>query len=340
MDRELTQEYVANAEMALETGRQAEALEWLRMAISEDPTDVYALSRAGAVCVSQELFDEALDYFQRALAVDPSSGDSNFNLGNAYFFRKDFNRAFAYYVEAENLGCSLDVMIQLNYQMMLLSTIRGDLDSARIYMQKMEDLDPSGTISLTPDFISEKLKLEMLCQNFTAARKYASQLVSVEPGVFRHYAVYYSLLMAEQDYDTAHQLLNRAQRYAHLTEEDEVSLASLQASVMMSKAQADPDRKDAYVEDALRSLKQVLAKDSLSAAQREQVSLTLCDIYYQAERYDDVIACAAEMLGIVKEEENSGYEQKSGEQNPDEEDIYLDDAELNQIMHLRFPPER
>ena len=115
MDRELTQEYVANAEMALENGRHAEALEWLRMAISEDPTDVYALSRAGAVCVSQELFDEALDYFQRALAVDPSSGDSNFNLGNAYFFRKDFNRAFAYYVEAENLGCSLDVMIQLNY---------------------------------------------------------------------------------------------------------------------------------------------------------------------------------------------------------------------------------
>ena len=326
-------EILANAELAIENGQNAVALDWLRKALELEPENLEALSRAGAVGVALQQFGEALDYFQKAKELDPTNGDNHFNLGNAYFFHNEHAKAFECFVEAERLGCSADVLIQLNYQMMIMSTLRLDLDSARIYMQKIEDLDVSGTIALSPDFISEKLKLEMLCENYDGALKYAAQMVSIEPAVFRHYAVYFSLLMAQKDYETAEIVLNQAERYAARSELDGISLASQKAGLYLALSEEQPEEAEKLFDQAVEALKPWAHREDLEQEQRELAITTLCDVYCKSERFGDAVTLAGSVLGLDVADGSVPSEEDAGAiEEPVVEVPQLDAAQLSAML--------
>ena len=88
MNQEVFTEAMINAETAFSNGNYSLALEWFRKALNEEPENMEALSRAGAVCVPLNKFDESLEFFKKALELDPENGDNYFNLGNAYFFKE------------------------------------------------------------------------------------------------------------------------------------------------------------------------------------------------------------------------------------------------------------
>lgn len=333
MKENMNSDLLFNAEIALNNGQYGVALDWFRKAIQENPDDLYTLSRAGAVCVSQQLFDEALQYFSRALQIDPTNGDNHFNLGNAHFFHSDYARAFSLYVEAERIGCSPETMVQLYYQMMLLCTIRQDLDSALIYLKKCEDADPTGTIALTPDFISEKLKIHMLRQDFTAAEKYAAQLVSIQPAQFRHYAVYYSLLMAARDYRTAEKVLDQASHYAVMSPAEQVTLTTQKAALFMALSEQDDAHRNDYHEKAIDVLRSCQKNMDPQDEQYQNVATALCDVYYKAQQYDHAASLAADILGFSYTPPTiPSAEAAKAIQEPNPGDLIIGDWEVDNLL--------
>nr|2AVP_A Chain A, synthetic consensus TPR protein [Methanothrix harundinacea 6Ac] len=48
-------------------------------------------------------YDEAIEYYQKALELDPRSAEAWYNLGNAYYKQGDYDEAIEYYQKALEL---------------------------------------------------------------------------------------------------------------------------------------------------------------------------------------------------------------------------------------------
>lgn len=280
-------ERLMNADMAFANRQYKEALSWYMKVLELEPDHVYALSRAGALCVSMSKFQEALTYFGRARELDPKNGDNAFNYGNACFFNKDNVKAFEQYVEADRLGCSDDVKPRLYYQMAALCSMRQDIPSAMAYIQKCEESDKTGATALSQELISEKLKLYMLQQDYAKAETCAAQLVAAAPTSFKNYMVYFSILMAHKSLDTAETLLDEAERYAELSPEDRFTLTLQKAALYMAEDKA---------EDAVRVLEECRKTGGLTGEQLSQLILALAEAYSKEGTYDRSIQLLQELL--------------------------------------------
>ncbi len=284
-------EYLLNAEVAFSNKQYNEALTWYQKVLKKTPDDLYVLSRAGAICVPLGKFEEALKYFDHARKLDPGNGDSAFNYANACFFNKDNAGAFASYVEAERLGCSEDVLPRLYYQMALLCSMRRDIKSALVYFKKCEEADRDGAISLNPDFISEKMKLYMVSQDYKNAEKCAAKLVAINPTQFRNYMIYFSIVMANKDFDQAGKILTDAQRYAEKSSDDVVTILLQLSTLYVARAENDAANRDRYLEHAIDILEKQINFARLSPDQMVHILLTLSEVYLKACEYIKSINC-------------------------------------------------
>ena len=299
-DKELN---LGQAEIALNNGQYETALELYRKALNDDPENLLALSRAGAVCMMLEKYENALRYFHRAIEVDPDSGDNYFNLGNAYFFQEQYSKAFDCYVDAKERGCSEDITARLYYQMALLCSVRGDVKSALIYMRMCEDADASGTIAASPDLLSEKAKLYMSLEDYDNAERSAAQLVAAAPAVFANYMVYFSLLMARRRYSAAQRALSDAEKYADMSDDDRAALLMQRASVYVALAETDSNLKQSYYQKAVNTLNAAKAREGVTAAQKNEIRAALAEAYMKMEQYDRAIACLNDALSPIKKPE-------------------------------------
>ena len=68
----------------LQQGRFDEARQQIQTELAKDPKSVEGFNLLGIVCVSQKDFAGALDAFQHALKLAPSSTRTKVNLGNLY----------------------------------------------------------------------------------------------------------------------------------------------------------------------------------------------------------------------------------------------------------------
>lgn len=292
-------EYLSNAEMAFDNKQYNEALGWYRKVLEITPDDVYALSRAGAICVPLGEFGEALEYFGRARKIDPANGDNHFNYANACFFNRQFPKAFDSYLEAEKAGCSADVLPRLYYQLALMSSIRQDTKSALIYFDKCEEADTEGTIAVSPDFFSEKIKLYMMTEDYENAEITAGKLVASAPYDFKNYMVYFSMAMAHGNYETAEKQLNDAEKYAEISPENRVNLSIQRASLYSSMAQSENNTE--LYEKAMEILETALTGKNLSNDRKVDLLLVLAEVYQKAGMNDKAIESMKLLLdGYVK----------------------------------------
>lgn len=326
-----TKEFLLNAEIAFSNKQYNESLGWYKKVLNENPNDIYALSRAGAICVPLGLFEEALEYFGRARELDPNNGDNIFNYANACFFNKDNVTAFKEYVEAEKIGCSEDVTPRLYYQMALLCSMKQDIQSALIYFDKCEKSDREGIIALSPDFISEKMKMYMVIEDYTNAEICAKQLVAVNPGDFKSYMVCFSIIMAKKDFVAAEKLLNDASRYANLSEDDKQTIILQFSSLYAAMGENEPTNKSAYYR-AIELLEKQRSNVDLSDAQKLNLLLTLSEVYMKSENYKQALGCLDLIIKGVKDKDIS----KDKEGSLPIENLSLDEIErmIEQDMML------
>lgn len=309
---ETAKEFLLNAEIAFTNKQYNESLGWFKKVLNEEPSNVYALSKAGAICVPLGLFEEALLYFGRAKELDPNNGDNVFNYANACFFNKDNVTAFREYVEAEKIGCSEDVIPRLYYQMALLCSMRQDIKSALVYFDKCEKSDREGSIVLTPDFISEKMKIYMVLEDYSNAEKCARQLIAANPADFRSYMICFSIIMAKNDYKSAEKILNDADEYAKLNLNDKQTLLLQYSALYAAMGDDDTENKRKYYNKATELLKEQQKKSGLSSEQKVNILMTLSEICMKSESYTDALECLDNILkgsnksNIVQKDISSG----------------------------------
>lgn len=327
------------ADIAFANKQYLEALSWYRKILDVAPNDIYALSRAGAICVSMGQFDHAMDYFSRAKNNDPQNGDNHFNFANACFFKKSFADAFASYVEAEKCGCSDDVVPRLYYQMALLCSLRQDTRSALIYFQKCEESDRTGELSLSPDLISEKLKLYMMIEDFNNAEKMAAQLVAIQPTLFRNYMVYFSILMAHRNFTVAEKVLIDANQYAELTSDDKINILLQTAALYVAEGESDANIFESRCQKAIELLEARAGASDITNAQLINILMTLSEVYQKANLHEKAISCLMNILDdrkeVAPESENDVHRVPAYELTPEEIDemIRMDTERIQELIY-------
>ena len=292
----ISNEALLNAEVAFSNKQYNEALKWYDVVLKEEPTNIYALTRAGSACIPLGEFESALSYFGKAKDLDPSNGDVIFNYANACFFGKNYSKAFEMYVEAEKAGCSEDVLPRLYYQMAMLCSARQDIKSALVYFDKCEKSDRDNLIAMQPDMISEKLKLYMAMQDYSNAAKYAAQLVAIEPLEFKNYMVYFSILMAHKDYTRAERVLSDALEYAEMAENEKLSVSLQQIALLAAKAEANPDKKNECYTQAISLAENLLNSGNIPNDQVVDLKTSLAELYMNSEQYAKAIELLNSLL--------------------------------------------
>lgn len=302
MDNEqIVREYITNADAAFASRQFDVALEWFEKALAEAPDNIYALSRAGAVCVPLKKFNESQNFFTRAMELDPENGDNYFNLANTFFFRGDYTRALELYAEAEIKGCSEDVKPRLYYQLAALCTIKKDAKSALINYKKYEDCNKSESETNDSKVILQKIKLHMMLNEFEKAENCAMQLKAISPGDFKGYALYFQILLMYKKYDKAEEVLKEALEYARLSDDETVTIELDKVIVLVSRAEVEPENADSYYQKALALLKSLENKKNISKSRLNEIKLSSAEIYLKTEKFDEAIKCVNEILNLPNE---------------------------------------
>lgn len=289
-------EFLSNGETAFSNQQFDVALGWFEKACQAEPDNVYALSRTGAACIPLQNFDRAIAYFTSAVTLDPETGDNYFNLANAYFFKEDYVRALEHYASAELKGCSEYARPKLYYQMAVLCRAKEDIKSALINYKKYEEADKAGGTAGNPDVILEKIRLHLLDEDYENAENCAMQLILLSPGAFNGYAIYFQILLAAKKYDKAETVLDDAVKYAELDAEHELAVGFHKVTLCALRAESEPDRAAAHYQDALARLDGLKAKPGISKARENEITLTTAEIYLKTEQFDKAIHCIHEML--------------------------------------------
>ena len=291
-------EVLAYAETAFINKQYVEALKLYVLVLKQIPDDLLALSRAGSICVVLGRYKDAFHYFSHAVEVDPQNGDNYYNLGNAYYFHKEYDKCLEMYTQAERIGCSSEVTKKLYFQKAILCESRGDLQAALLYLNKYEKAYSGDVKAMDPRILSEKAKLHIALNDFEAAEFCAAKLVMIQPTVFSNYLIYFSMLMQQKKYIEAERVLNEAEECAVTSMEDKYTLGIAKASFYTELAETfsdDEDESANYLSRAAEIYEEMLSNPDFAGSKNE-VKINIANLHMKAERYDEAIAILEEFL--------------------------------------------
>ncbi len=293
MNQEVYANAVANAETARALENYPLALEWIRKALDENPDDISALTKAGAICIPMDKLEESQEYFQKAAELEPANGDHLFQLGNLCFLKNDFSQAMQYYAEAEIKGCSEEITPNLYYQTALVCSICQDFKAALLNFQKYENTEKTKLAALHPDVISEKIKLYMMLEDYKNAAKYAAQLVAMSPSEFRNYMVYFNLLVIQKDYQTAFRVLEEATAYAEKKASNYFEIETEKINLYLAAADDYPQNREHYYQQAYDLIRTLF---QYPEADRQELTLQYAEICLKMQRYQEALRAALPLL--------------------------------------------
>jgi superkiller protein 3 len=134
------EEYFTKAENAYNNEWYELAIEYYQKALSIDPNYAAPYNRMGIAYAELENHTQAISCYQKALSIDPNFAAAYCNMGVAYNRLKNYTQAIKYYQKA----LSIDPNDEIVYlQMGVAYTNLGDFTQALSYLQKAVSIDPN-----------------------------------------------------------------------------------------------------------------------------------------------------------------------------------------------------
>lgn len=278
---EQVSELISNSQIAFINGQYQKAYGLAIDAIKLDSNCVDAYHCAANVCMSLGRYEDAIDYYQKAVNCDSTNGNRYFSLGYAQASVNKIAEAMQNFAKADELGLNEDAAGQMYHILGIVNQQFGKLDDALINLKKSEFIIPADM-----DILKRKAVIYGLLDEITNGLQTANQMKLLAPSDYSGYQAAYILLKQAGRIDDAFKEL----RYARMNLPTfPFALCGDMVNYELVKHEQDGD--DVHFQKALVYIKHFLKKEKPSVSDVIECYLTAADLYLQLEDAEKVIEC-------------------------------------------------
>ena len=197
------QEYLTQGAMLESQEKYQEALVFYNRALELDAMNHDAYISKGVALANLENLDDAQKQFENALKLNRTSGLAYFHLGNVALLKEETALGFENYNKAISNGFD---DAQIYYNLGLLHEENGETDLALRNYSKAITKDP-----IRPEIRLRKAQIQIYLENFQEALQTLDEMILTNPDVFEGYHTKFLVLMQLGQHDKAEELLDKAE---------------------------------------------------------------------------------------------------------------------------------
>lgn len=204
-------ELVANSNIAFSGGNFTKALEYARSAVAIDDKGVEAYSCAGKACMSLDMYKEAAEYYEKAVAYDKNNGNLYFLLGYAQVLADDTTSALRSLTRSLENNCDDALRGQIYKMIAMINRETGDYKNALINLDQAERF-----LDLDYELLQQRAACYAGLKDYHQTIYTLNQMKLLQPSDYQAYSLAFNILMEIGAFSEAKEELDRAQKYADL----------------------------------------------------------------------------------------------------------------------------
>lgn len=204
-------ELIANSNIAFGSGRYKEALKYAENAITSDPKSVDGYSCAGKACMSLDMPQEAIKYFEKAVSIEDRNGNLYFLLGYAQALSNNTAGALKSLTKSLESNCDLSLKGQIYKMISMINSEQGDYKNALINLEQAENI-----LGIDFELLEEKASCYANLKDYHQTLYTLNQMKLLQPSDYRSYSLAFNIFMELNIFDEACSELERARKYADL----------------------------------------------------------------------------------------------------------------------------
>lgn len=198
----LAQEYNHQGLVLHAKDKYDEAKEYFQKAIDEDSHYIDSYINMAQVYIMQDDYDSAKKYLERAILIDKKCAVVYFHLGNIELLQNNTENARTFYAKAISLGYD---NIQIYINLAADAEERGDSETAISYYNRVIAIDKFNAFSK-----ARKAQILITTKRYPEALKVCDNLIELNPDVFEGYHYKFAILSELNKYEQAEDVLDRA----------------------------------------------------------------------------------------------------------------------------------
>ncbi|WP_028521165.1 tetratricopeptide repeat protein [Ruminococcus flavefaciens] len=295
-NQERARQLMADSRFAFMNGQYREALNLAKEAIQLASKEADAYQCAGNACMSLEDYDNAIDYYKKALKLEPNNGNRYFNLGYAYASAEKAGESVKNLAKAEELGCTPENTVQLYNLLGIICFDIGRYNDALVNLSKAEAI-----IGIDMDIMRRKAIIYGMKNDVRKGLEVCNQMKLIAPSEYTGYQYAFRLLCQAGRLEAAKRELSIAARYAAPSMDYYMDCVSLELRTY------EQDKDNEHMKKSLALL--VKALDTLRPSVKEvaETYISAAELWLQLEDADRTIECLNAALNPVSSF-NHGFE--------------------------------
>ena len=279
-NQERAKQLMADSRLAFMNGQNRDALNLANEAIKIASKDPDAYQCAGNACMSLGEYDNAIDYYKKAVKLDPNNGNRYFNIGYAYATAEKSGESMKNLAKAEELGCTPENTVQLYNLLGIICFDIGRYNDALINLGKAEAI-----IGIDMDIMRRKAIIYGMKNEIRKGLEVCNQIKLLAPSEYTGYQYAFRLLAQAKRFDAAKRELELAAKYSAPSMDYFMDCVNYELQIY------DSDKDKEHLKKSLAILEKALDTLEPSAKQAAETYISSAELWLQLGDADRTIEC-------------------------------------------------